>query len=106
MLPGPVLVMLRVLSWLSIPLWPGGIAAEFIFDDEGFEVLVAGAALAATIAALMLHMHDKMDERVAKGLAAQKHAQDALVHAVDAVAGDVPPPRRTTRPLRAVPDDA
>lgn len=98
MLPGPVLVMLRVLSWLSLPLWPAGAASAFALDIRAV-VIVSSLALAATLAALTLHMHDRVDARITKGLAAQRERQDALLHAMEAVAG----PAEPSPQLRVVP---
>lgn len=105
MLPGPVLVILRVLALLLAPHLALATVGIFLFSNRGVYLCCTLAVISA-VCALSLHAHDRVDERIRKGFAAHERSQDALVHAMDVVAGDVPPPRRATRPLRAVPDDA
>lgn len=110
MLPGPVLVMLRVLAWLSLPLWPADVSAAFVLDDNGV-VILTGAAMVATFCALSLHTHNRMDDRLARGLAAQRRSEAEIALLAGAMVDSgmvaVAPILRTSGGipvLRSVPD--
>lgn len=108
MLPGPVLVMLKILAWLWVPLWvtDGAMAPEL---DAKTVFLVSMLALAATLAAMELHRQDRVDARIREGLEAHRRSEAEIAQlaaaAVDGGAAVEPIPQRAPD-LRLVRDPA
>ena len=111
MLPGPVLVMLRILAWLLAPHLALATASSFIFDDRGVFICCT-LAITSVICALQLHTHDRVDARITQGfdVHGQNEAQLARLAASVLDSGQVavtPIPQPAAAPdLRLVQDGA
>lgn len=91
-IPRPLRIVLLILAWISVPLWPLAIASPWVLDDKG-TIVVTVAEAVCSFALFAAFFAGRADRAAAERAQQEK----ALVLTIERLAGTATPPQSSLR---------
>lgn len=98
-LPHALRVMLMVLAWMSLPLWPVVIAGIWLFSDKGM-IVAFGSEVLCTSCAVLMFLCGRVDGIVRLRTAELNEREQVLIIAMDRLSEAATQPQPVLRAVR------